>query len=72
MMQGRLLDIAQEMQEATNKIKFINSYIKEALEDAEYAGISGDQLKHLAQKCDQIDYLLINFEAIGGYESEAK
>jgi len=72
MIKGRLLDIAQEMQEATNKIKFLNSYIKEALEDAEYGGISGDQLRHLAQKCEQIDTILIRFEAIGGYESEAK
>ncbi len=70
MMQGRLLDIAQEMQEATNKIKFLNSYIKEALEDAVHGGISGDQLEHLAQKCERIDTLLIKFEAIGGYEND--
>ncbi len=72
MMQGRLLDIAQEMQEATNKIKFLNNYIKEALEDAEYAGFCGNQIRHLIQKCDNIDTLLIRFEAIGGYEREDK
>jgi len=72
MMQGKLLDIAQEMQEATNKIKFLNNYIKEALEDAEYTGITTATLEHLGQKCYQIDVLLTRFEAIGGYEREAK
>ena len=70
MVKGRLLDITEEMQEATNKIKFLNNYIKEALEDAEWGGISGDQLEHLVLKCEHIDILLVRFEAIGGYEND--
>ena len=71
-MQGRLLDIAKEMQEATNKIKFLNNYIKETLEEGEWGGLDRNQLKHLGEKCYQIDILLTRFEAIGGYEREAK